>query len=98
MEIQGTIKLIKPIQEISASFSKREFVVQTSETYPQTILLELQGDKVDLIDAYGIGQEVDCGINLRGRLWTNPQGEDKYFNTITCWKIQPINESSTPTP
>jgi hypothetical protein len=24
---------------------------------------------------------------LRGRSWTNPQGEVKYFNTIAVWKI-----------
>lgn len=95
MEIQGKIKLIKPTQEVSVSFSKREFVIETNEQYAQVILLELQGNNTDIIDAYGIGQEVKCSINLRGRLWTSPQGEDKYFNTITCWKIQPVDQSST---
>jgi hypothetical protein len=27
---------------------------------------------------------------LRGRSWTNPQGEVKYFNTIVVWKIDGI--------
>ena len=98
MEITGTIKVIKPIQQINATFSKREFVIVTNEQYPQSIQLELQGDRVDLIDAYAEGQEVICSLNIRGRLWVSPQGEDKYFNTIICWKIQPTqnNQSSTP--
>ena len=33
------------------------------------------------------GENVKIGINLRGRAWTNPQGETKYFNTIQGWYI-----------
>ena len=88
MQITGTIKLIRPIQQISETFSKREFVIETQETYPQSIQLELHADRVDLIDNYTEGQEVECHLNIRGRLWASPQGEDKYFNTLVCWKIQ----------
>lgn len=94
MEITGKIILIKDIQQVSTSFSKREFVLQTSETYPQTIALELHGDKVDIIDVYGIGESVTVSIGLRGREWINPQGEAKYFNTIVAWRIQ--RENSQP--
>ena len=88
MEIKGTLKVIRDIQQVSANFQKREFVIETQEQYPQTIALELHGDKVDIIDAYGIGESVTVAINLRGREWINPQGEAKYFNTIVAWKIQ----------
>lgn len=95
MELQGIIKVIKPQQQITDKFVKREFVIQTLDKYPQSILLELQQDKVDLIDVYAEGQEVKCSIEIRGRLWTNPQGEDKYFNTIVCWKITTSSSEST---
>ena len=88
MELVGKIKLIRDTQVVSSSFSKREFVVETTEQYPQCIQLELHQDKCDIIDAYSVGQEVVCDINLRGREWSNPLGETKYFNTIVCWKIQ----------
>jgi len=94
MEIKGTIKVIKDIQQVSANFQKREFVVETDEQYPQTICLELHGDKVDIIDAYAIGESVTVSIGLRGREWINPQGEAKYFNTIVAWRIQ--RENSQP--
>ena len=91
MEIKGVIKVIKDIQQVSDKFQKREFVIQTEDQYPQTICVELQGDKVDIIDPYAVGESVVVDINLRGRLWTNPQGEDKYFNTIVAWRIQREN-------
>ena len=98
MQITGIIKVIKPIQQVSATFSKREFVIETNEQYPQTIQLELHGDRVDIIDSFMEGQEVECHLNLRGRLWVNPQGEEKYFNTIVCWKLQLPNSQSAPPP
>ena len=96
MQLTGVIKVIKPIQQVSATFSKREFVIETQEQYPQTISLELHGDRVDIIDSFAEGQEVECHINLKGREWVNPQGETKYFNTIVCWKIQLPNSQSAP--
>ena len=95
MTLKGVIKLIRPIQQISATFSKREFVIETQEQYKQTIQLELQGDRVDIIDSFTEGQEIECSIGIKGRLWVNPQGEEKYFNTIYCWKITASSSQST---
>ncbi len=94
MEIKGTIKVIKDIQQVSANFQKREFVIETNEQYVQTIALELQGSNVDIIDAYAVGEPVTVSIGLKGREWINPQGEAKYFNTIVAWRIQ--RENSQP--
>ena len=91
MESTGKIKLIRDTQTVSTNFQKREFVVETNEQYPQLLQLELQGQNCDIIDAYSVGQEVVCSLNLRGREWSNPQGEVKYFNTLVCWKIQNSN-------
>jgi len=88
MEVIGTIKVINPTQEVSASFKKRELVVTTAEQYPQHILIEFAQDKCDLLNAFHEGQEVKVFINLRGREWVNPQGETKYFNQIQGWKIE----------
>lgn len=103
MEIKGNIKLINPRQDVSASFSKREVVVTTSEQYPQHILIEFNQDKCDYLDKYTVGQAVIISINLRGREWVNPEGESKYFNTIQGWRIeadsqQPTSNQSAPPP
>jgi len=88
MEVIGKVKVINPVQDVSASFKKQEFVVTTDETYPQHIAMEFQQDKCSKLDGVGVGDEVKVSINLRGREWVNPQGETKYFNTIQAWNIE----------
>jgi len=91
MEITGVIKMIGDTQSIGAAgFRKRELAINSQEQYPQTILVEFNQDKCDLLNNFRVGQSVTVDINLRGREWVNPQGETKYFNTIQGWKIQAI--------
>ena len=88
MEIQGKIKLIKEVQEISATFKKRELIITTDEQYPQTLSVEFIQDKTDLLNNFEVNQSVKVGINLRGREWENPETKElKYFNSIQGWRI-----------
>jgi hypothetical protein len=87
MELSGTVKVINASQAVSEKFKKRELVITTEEQYPQDILVEFHQDKTDLLNAVKVGESVTVGINIRGRLWVSPQGENKYFNTITGWRI-----------
>jgi hypothetical protein len=95
MEVQGSIKVIGEVQEISATFKKRELVVTTDEQYPQTISIEFVQDKTDLLNSFEVGQNVKVNINLRGREWKNPQTKEiKYFNSIQGWRIELIEVAS----
>jgi hypothetical protein len=87
MEVSGKIKVIGATQQVSASFQKRQLVITTEEQYPQFIEINFIQDKCDILNGYKVGDTVTVGINLRGREWTNPQGETKYFNDIQGWKI-----------
>lgn len=110
MEVSGTIKVINQEQQVSSSFKKRELVVTTDEQYPQHILIEFTQDRTDLLSQYNVGDAVKVSINLRGREWTSPQGETRYFNTIQGWRIEkagaeapmgqsaPSGSASTPVP
>lgn len=95
MEITGIIKLKNAVQQVSEKFKKLEFVLSTQEQYPQHILIQLTQDRCALIDKYNEGDEIKCQINLKGREWTNPQGEVKYFNSIEAWKIEGVKWSET---
>ena len=96
MEVQGSIKVIGEVQEISTTFKKRELVVSTDEQYPQTLSIEFIQDKTDLLNKFEIGQNVKVGINLRGREWENPQTKEiKYFNTIQGWRIELLENSNS---
>jgi hypothetical protein len=89
MEIEGRIKMIDETKAFGANgFRKREMVVTTQEQYPQHIMIEFTQDKCDLLDTHNVGDNVTVGINLRGKEWVNPQGETKYFNSITGWRIE----------
>ena len=91
MEIQGKIKLIKEVQEISATFKKRELILTTDEQYPQTLSVEFIQDKTDLLNNFEVNQSVKVGINLRGREWENPETKElKYFNSIQGWRIEKV--------
>lgn len=92
MEITGFIKVLKEEQQVSAAFKKRELVITTEEQYPQHILIEFHQDKCEYLDDYAEGEQVKVGINVRGREWTSPQGEVKYFNSFQGWKIERFNQ------
>ncbi len=100
MEISGKIKWIDETKTYGNNgFRKREVVITTEEQYPQQILVEFIQDKCELLNTYQVGQNVKIGINLRGREWTNPEGETKYFNSIQGWRIDVLeNNSSTEIP
>lgn len=99
MELQGRIKLIDETKTFGNNgFRKREVVVTTEEQYPQHIMVEFIQDKCDLLDAYRPGQQVKVSINLRGREWTNPQGETKYFNSIQGWRIENLETAQGASP
>src|SRR5690606_15062015 len=87
MEIIGRIRMIGFAQQVSPTFTKRDVVITTEEQYPQHILIEFTQDKCDLLNQFQPGEMVRVGINLRGREWTNPQGEVRYFNSIQGWRI-----------
>ncbi|PWK18948.1 DUF3127 domain-containing protein [Xanthomarina spongicola] len=96
MEVQGRIKLVGETQTFGTNgFRKREVVVTTEEQYPQHIMIEFVQDKTDLLNNFQVGQQVKISINLRGREWTNPQGEVKYFNSIQGWRIEAVQQEAS---
>ena len=94
MNISGKIKLIGETKEYGSNgFRKREIVITTQEQYPQNILIEFIQDRTSLLDTFQADDLVKIDINLRGREWTNQQGELKYFNSIQGWRIDLIDSN-----
>lgn len=91
MELQGTVKKLFEIQTFPSGFQKREMVLLTQEQYPQPIKIEFLSDNIGLLDNIVEGEVVKVSINIRGREWTNPQGEVVYFNSITGWRVEKGN-------
>lgn len=96
MEVIGKIKMVGAEQQVSPTFRKRELVVTTDEQYPQHIMIEFVQDKCQLLDNLLPGEGVKVSINLRGREWINPQGEAKYFNSISGWRVEKLVSEQAP--
>ena len=99
MELTGTIKKLFDTQQVSPTFRKREVVIETDENYPQVIMCEFTQDRADIPSRYREGDKVTVSINIRGREWTNRDGETKYFVSIQGWRMAPGDGSeSAPAP
>lgn len=92
--LKGTLKVANKTQSISEKFSKREFVIETQDQYPQQVMFQLTQDKCDYLDVYKVGEQLEISFNVRGREWVSPAGETKFFNTLEAWKIQRVEEKA----
>ena len=92
-KITGTIKVLNPTVQVSEKFSKREFVLtENTSQYPQDILFQAVQDRCALLDGMNAGEQIEVSFNLRGREWTSPQGEVKYFNSLDAWRIDKVGQ------
>lgn len=90
-ELTGKVKLIQEMQTFASGFTKREMVVTVEDgKYPQEINLEFVQDKVSLLDALQVGQEITVTFDIRGREYNG-----RYFNNLQGWKIQAESSVNT---
>ena len=83
LTLTGILKVKKSESIVNDKFKKLEFVVtDTASQYPQHVSLQLTQDRTSLLDNVNEGDKITVSFNLRGREWTSPQGEVKYFNTL----------------
>ncbi len=83
LKIEGKIKVISDVQTFDSGFCKREFVVTTSEQYPQDVKLEFIKDKCELLDAKNVGDNVSVSFNVRGNEYNG-----KYYVNLQAWRIE----------
>ena len=94
-KLSGIVKVVNPTVQVSEKFAKREFVVtDASSMYPQDIMFQSTQDKCSLLDNIQVNDQVEVSFNLRGREWTSPQGEVKYFNTLEAWRIDKVGANN----
>ncbi len=90
-EITGIVAKIYDTESKSASFSTREFVITTEETYPQFVKFQAVQERTGIVDGYKDGEKVKVYFDLRGREW-----QGKYFTNLNAWKIERVAASATP--
>ena len=102
MTVSGKVKVVNATEEVGAKrFKKRLVVVETQETYPQSIPIEFVQDKCNLLDGVQVGQDITVHINLRGSEYNG-----RYYVQLQGWKIdagmvtssEPIGQDIEPLP
>jgi len=98
-ELTGKMLEIFPTQEVSASFKKREFVVEKSEStgdrvFTDTIKFQLIQDRCSLLDAYQLGDEVKVTFNIKGSKWEK-EGRTSYFVNLDVWRMEKVSGATS---
>lgn len=86
-------------QQVSATFVKREFVVEKKEqdgsgkTYLDHVKFQLIQGKVTLIENIAIGTDVEVSFNVKGKRYEK-DGKVSYFNSLDAWKVAAVGSSA----
>lgn len=95
IQIEQTVQI--PSKNGGSPFTKREFILDATPYDPYTgerseyeniIPLEFTGDKCAELDRFNNGDVVIVSFALKGRSWTNMDGELKRMASIWCYKIE----------
>jgi len=97
MQIQGKIHTTFDAAQVTERFRKREFVLEleAASRYPQYVMFQLTGNRCDALDGFEPGHEVAVEFSLRGREWTSPKGEVRFFNSLEVWSIDRVGDGET---
>lgn len=93
LEITGKLHEIFPTQQISQTFSKREFVLEISEqaangmTYTNYASFQLVNNQCAVIDQFQLGEDVKVNFNIRGNRWEK-DGQVRYITNLNAWRIE----------
>jgi hypothetical protein len=97
LKTYGTIHKINPIEQVTEKFKKREFVLEISNdgAYVQKVLFTATRDNVEFLDTFKTGDSVDVEFDVKGREWTSPTGDIKFFNTLELINITLFTNNQT---
>ena len=94
--VTGQLYKKNPMEVKSDKFSKIDFIIKTDGEYPQYLQIQASNAKMSLLDNVNVGDTVTANVNVKGRLWQSPQGEEKCFNTLELWKCDKVGQSTQP--
>ena len=89
MAVDIKCKLIEKPQVESGNsargpWRKQNFIVETVETYPRKICMNVWGDdKVSELQVYGIGEVLNVSVNIESREFNG-----RWYTDVRAWRIQ----------
>ena len=90
--ITGTVKKINKVQTFTnektkKEFSKCEVIIDQNKNYKSALCIEFHQDNIDLTKRLELEKVYEFHINASSNEW-----KDKYYTSIDCWKIMPLND------
>lgn len=89
MEIKGKIILALPEQSGTSkagnAWKKREYVLETQETYPRKVHFDFFGDKADQFPL-SVGDDITLSFDIESREYNG-----RWFTSIRGWKAEKSN-------
>jgi single-strand DNA-binding protein len=83
-KLKGKLILKSEPRQISDKFRVMDFVIQTpDERYPQSIQFQVMNDRIQEMDKFTTGEEIEVTFDHRGREYNG-----KYYNTLNAYKIE----------
>ncbi len=94
LEIVARLDRRFPIQSGATArgpWSKQEFIVETQETYPKKICINVWGqDKVDELSKFADGDLLKFSVNIESREYNG-----RWYTDIRAWKLERADINST---
>lgn len=76
-------------KQVSEKFRVMDFVIETpDEKYPQKVQLQILNDRIQEMDNFKIGEEIEVSFDIRGREYAEPGQPVKYYNSLNTYKIE----------
>ncbi len=93
MEIKG--KIIQAFPQVEGTskagnpWKKREYVLETQETYPKKIFFDFFGDRADQYPL-NVGDVINLSFDIESREYNG-----RWFVSIRGWKAEPATDGAT---
>lgn len=83
-KLKGKLKVKGELKQVSDKFRVMDFVIETpDEKFPQSIQFQVMNDRIQEMDKYSIGEELEVTFDIRGREYNG-----KYYNSLNAYKIE----------
>jgi hypothetical protein len=90
LEISG--KLLQKLPEQTGegrngAWRKRDFIIETFDTYPKKVCISVWGDKIDMLNDMAEGTELNVAINIESREYNG-----RWYTDIKAWRMETLND------
>jgi hypothetical protein len=94
MEIAGKIILALPeqsgVSKAGNAWKKREYVLETQETYPKKVHFDLFGDRADQYPL-NVGDEIVLSFDINSREFNG-----RWYTSVSGWKVEQVRRPLPP--